>query len=354
MAGDQSARGRHADEDRADPLADGGARLLAQGGVRLVADDDRVRVRDLAGVADEPLVRLDRHGPAGRRFAEPVLQQRPGDALAVAAVTQLSEELIDQVAAVREDQNSAGARGLDEAEGGNRLAGARGVLEPEATMGARVVHEGVRGRFLLGLLGRIPVERLLVDQLVALDLDLAGGQLLERGPSVAAARHLDLRGEGDQRAGERVDLVGREDGPIRQMRLLLAQQPLEAEHQRVPAPPVDRGLAATRRDLRQRVLDRGAPRRARRERGLGRLAFEHERLARKLLSALQILAGDRRGIDRGGSLSHVRTFSLGEGRAELRPTNQRGVSGVRPSVPTALTVPRAANTPSPWGRTACT
>ena len=34
--------------------------------------------------------------------------------------------------------------------------------------------DGVGGSLLLGLLGRIPVERLLVGQLVALDLDLAG------------------------------------------------------------------------------------------------------------------------------------------------------------------------------------
>ena len=60
VAGDQRAGRRHADEDRALPLADRGARLLAEGGVRLVADDDRVRVRDVARVADEPLVGLDR------------------------------------------------------------------------------------------------------------------------------------------------------------------------------------------------------------------------------------------------------------------------------------------------------
>jgi hypothetical protein len=60
VAGDERARRRHADEDRARPGADGGRGLLAQRGVRLVADDDRVGVGDAPGVAHEPLVGLDR------------------------------------------------------------------------------------------------------------------------------------------------------------------------------------------------------------------------------------------------------------------------------------------------------
>ena len=81
-----------------------------------------------------------------------------------------------------EDQDAAGARGLDEAERGDGLAGAGGVLEPEAAGGAGVLDRGVGGGLLLGLLGRIPVERLLVEQLVALDLDLA----LRAAPRAAA------------------------------------------------------------------------------------------------------------------------------------------------------------------------
>ena len=48
VAGDQRARGGHADEHRLVPVADRRRRLLAQRGVRLVADDDRVRVGDVA------------------------------------------------------------------------------------------------------------------------------------------------------------------------------------------------------------------------------------------------------------------------------------------------------------------
>ena len=67
----------------------------------------------------------------------------------------------------------------------------------------------VGSSLLLGLLGRIPVERLLVGQLVALDLDLAGGQLLERGAAVRRSRPIWSSAlERDQRAGQRVDLVG--------------------------------------------------------------------------------------------------------------------------------------------------
>ena len=110
-------------------------------------------------------------------------QQRRADALLVAAVEQLAVELVDQVAAVGEDQDAAGARGLDEAHGRDGLAGAGGVLEPEAAgrVGVLGLGDGVGGRLLLELLGLVPVERLLVlvDLLVALDLDLVGGQLLD-------------------------------------------------------------------------------------------------------------------------------------------------------------------------------
>ena len=78
VPGDQRAGRGHADEDRPGPVADRGARLLAERGVRLVADHDRVGARDLAGVADEPLIGLDGHRAVGRVLA---LQQRAADAL---------------------------------------------------------------------------------------------------------------------------------------------------------------------------------------------------------------------------------------------------------------------------------
>ena len=116
--------------------ADRGRGLLAERRVRLVADDDRVGVGDLAGVADEPLVGLDRDRAVGRVLA---LQQRRADPVAVAAVAQLADELVDEVAAVGQDQDAAGPRRLDEPERGDRLAGAGGVLEPEAAVGVGVL-----------------------------------------------------------------------------------------------------------------------------------------------------------------------------------------------------------------------
>ena len=146
MAGDQRAGRRHADEDRAGPGADRGARLLAERGVRLVADHDRVGARDVAGVAHEPLVGLDGDRAVG---AVLVPEQRRRDALLVAAVAQLADELVDEVAPVREDQHAAGARRLDEAERGDGLAGAGRMLEPEALGGVGVL--GLLGELLLVL-----------------------------------------------------------------------------------------------------------------------------------------------------------------------------------------------------------
>src|SRR5918995_2103603 len=276
--------------------------------MRLVADDDRVGVRDLACVANEPLVGLDRHRTAGGRLAAAVPQERRGDALLVAAVAQLAEELVDEVSAVGEDQDAAGARGLHEAQGGDRLARARGVLDPEAGRRARILVDGIRCRLFLSLLGGIPVERLLVGQLVALDLHLAGVQLLQPGRSLAVAADQQLGLERDQRARQRVDLVSRQRRAVREMWLLLGQQPLQAQHQRELPPPLDRRLRAPRVELLQRRVERGAARAVVRQRGSGVLPFENEGLSREFLGALQFTAGNRRGIGHGARFSHGKTF----------------------------------------------
>ena len=102
VPGDERAGRRHADEDRAGPVADRAGGLLAERGVRLVADDDRVGRRDVAGVADEPLVGLDGDRAVGGVL---VAEHRPADAVAVAARAQLLVELVDEVAAVGEDED---------------------------------------------------------------------------------------------------------------------------------------------------------------------------------------------------------------------------------------------------------
>jgi hypothetical protein len=94
-----------------------------------------------------------------------------------------------------------------------------------------------------------------------------------------------LGGQGDERSGESVDLVSGEGGAVGQVRLLLGQQALEAEDERVVLAPLDRGLLAPRIELGQRGLECDAARGALRERGRGVLPFEHERLAGKAFCA---------------------------------------------------------------------
>ena len=321
MAGDQRAGRGHADEDGADPGADAGAGLLAERGVGLVADHDRVGVGDAARVAHEPLVGLDGDRAVGMVGA---VQQRRREPLAVAAVGDLADELVDQVAAVGEDEDAAGARGLDEAHRGDRLAGAGGVLEPEASVGARVLGHLVGD--VLVLLGLVPVLRLLVGlERVVVLVDRAverlgpavGGRRGGRGAvpgRLAAVRAGAVRLAvlllelGDQRregARERVDLVLVQLGAVGQVRDLLVQQPLEPEHQRVGATPFDRGRLLAFVDLHQRGVERPAAGVAG-DQVLGLLALEQEGFARELMRALDIGGSGRLRRFRGhfGGFSH--------------------------------------------------
>ena len=77
-----------------------------------------------------------------------------------------------------EDQDPAGARGLDEADGGDRLAGAGGVLEPEAAVGARILR-GLLDDVLVLLL--VPVLGLLLLGGLLLFFFLLDGLLLGVG-----------------------------------------------------------------------------------------------------------------------------------------------------------------------------
>ena len=208
VPGDQRAGGGHPDEDRSAPGADAGRGLLAERGVGLVADHDRVRVGDAADVAYEPLVGLDRDRPVGGVVA---VEQRRGDAVAVAAVAQLAVELVDEVAAVGEDQDAAGPAGLDEAERRDGLTGAGGVLEPEA-----LVRVGILGLLLdlaVAVFGVLPVLRLLVELALVLlvgfrpvlRLVVVGVELrVVLGGAVALARGVALGRAVCARGGRRV------------------------------------------------------------------------------------------------------------------------------------------------------
>jgi hypothetical protein len=306
VARDQGARRRHADEDWAGPAADRGARLLSQRRVGLVADDDRVGVGDLARVAHEPLVGLDRDRAVG---AVLVAEQGRRDALGVATVAQLAVELVHQVAPVGEDEDAPCARRLDKAHGGHRLARAGRVLEPEAP--GRVGVLGLLGELgvlvEVGLLFR-PVDRLLVGVDLLVDLLLAGdgrrGQLRRRDGrgdgAVAvpvAVRPLHLGGERDQRARQGVDLVGGQLGSVGQVGLVLREQALEPQQQRELAPPLHRRVVGAGVELGQRRVERAPAGAPRRQGLLGGLPLEHEGLTGKVLCPLDVGGNwKRRGL----------------------------------------------------------
>ncbi len=222
-----------------------------------------------------------------------------------------------------EDQDAAGARGLDEADCGDRLAGAGRVLEPEAPRCA-----GVLGRFgdqVLFVVGRLigPVLGLLVGlelvvELVVLAGAVLGGGLGGRGgptiravPVPVAVRRqgafLDLGHQGGERSRKRVDLVVVQLGAVQELRRVHLEHTLEAEHQRVLAAPLGRGLVVTRLHLGQRVVQ-GAPSRGSGRKVRNRLAFEQDGLPRELLSSLELRF--RWGGD--GACSHVGGVCQGE------------------------------------------
>jgi hypothetical protein len=256
------------------------------------------------------------------------VQQRRRETVRVAAVGDLADELVDQVAAVSEDQDATGARGLDEADGCDRLAGAGGVLEPEAAVGPGVLRgllDDVLVLLALPVLGLLLLGGLfLVLEGLALavgcrsvsGLRLGGGR--GRGAAVAVPCRgaaveplLDVGDQRGERARERIDLMSRELGAVREVGLLLGEQPLEAEHEREVAPPLDRGRLATVVDLDQGRVEGPA---AGRPRGqvLRGLALEQERLPRELAGAFDVGAARRlrRFGGRLGRLSHLRLFDL--------------------------------------------
>ena len=76
------------------------------------------------------------------------------------------------------------------------------------------------------------------------ELVLEVGQLLVRSPRCGGAPPLlalDLGDQRGQRARQRIDLVSGQHGAVDEVRLVLREQPLEAEHQRVLLAPLDEG-----------------------------------------------------------------------------------------------------------------
>jgi hypothetical protein len=127
------------------------------------------------------------------------------------------------------------------------------------------------------------------------------------------AGHL-LGGQRDQRARQGVDLMGREHRAVHQLGLVVGQHALQSENQGKLAAPFGRGLVASGVNLREGRLEGAAPGAVVGKCAGGILAFEHERLTRKLLGAFQIGAGYRRRVSHGSAFSHVRPLVLGERR----------------------------------------
>ena len=123
---------------------------------------------------------------------------------------------------MREDQDAHRARGLDEPGGGDRLAGRGRVAESVAADRAGILR---RGELLLDLV--------LVDDAEVRVL-LLGLRRLDRAVAVQGLLVRALVG-GDQlgeHPGERVHLVAAQLGAGGEVRRLLREHALEAEHER--------------------------------------------------------------------------------------------------------------------------
>jgi hypothetical protein len=143
----------------------------------------------------------------------------------------------------------------------------------------------VRGEHVVLVVGElaIAVGRLVVGGLL-------DGRLARTVAPVAprlAPGALELGDDRRQRPGERVDLVLVEQRAVLQLRLVLVEQALEAEQQRIVAPPFERRHLAVGVELRERVIDGHTPRRARRQVG-DRLALEQDRLSGELPHPVEV------------------------------------------------------------------
>ena len=193
--------------------------------------------------------------------------------LRVAAVAQLAEELVDEVAAVGEDQRAAGARALDEAERRDGLAGAGRVLEPEALAGVRVL-----GR--LGELLRRRPRRPAPSSSQSCGSSGSSSSSSSSSPGMPGRRERRPRPASGARRSADAPLpdsassaVSVPDSastwwaestvPSTSLRLVLAEQPVEPEQQRPALAPADRRDLGAGVELGQRGVERAPARRCR-------------------------------------------------------------------------------------------
>src|SRR5262249_4735327 len=113
-----------------------------------------------------------------------------------------------------------------------------------------------------------------------------------------------------QRARQRVDLVWVEQRAVSEVRLVLGQDALEPQQQRVAPTPLGRGELRPALDLRHRRIERTPAPRPRRKRDRRVLAREHELLAREPADTLKL----RRSGNGSGRVGHRRWVSHSRAR----------------------------------------
>ncbi len=212
------------------------------------------------------------------------------------------------------------------------------MLEPESAGGVRILGLLVQLDILVQLAALLPVLGLLilvgvlipalilvvlvelegpVDAVLGLVIGGHGGELRGQvlefsGIRIAPAVHALLAGrvgscavalslgqQRGQRPGERVNLVGREHGPVGQMGLLLGEQSLEPQQEREAPAPLHRGVLVPILDLGQGGVQCPTASGPRGKRILEALALVDELLARKYFGTR-----DRGRIGKRGDCTH--------------------------------------------------
>jgi len=200
---------------------------------------------------------------------------------------------------VGEDQNAAGAGGVDETDRGDGLTGAGRVFEPEAAVSTVIVGGGLEvDVFVFVALFFSPVLRVFVLFFrgffeilgrfffvlikVGVFVRFGFGKLFDRREldRVVVGRDLLLGQKLGQCSGEGVDLMGVELGSVAELGRLVADQPFEAEQEREVPAPLKRRFFVPGVDFGQRGIE-GAPAGGSGQQGVGALVAQQERFPGK-------------------------------------------------------------------------
>ena len=257
-------------------------------------------------VADEPLVGLDRDRAVGVVAA---VEQRRAQPLLVAAVGDLADELVDQVAAVGEDQHAAGrvasmkptaatvlpapvACSNQKRRAAPGSSGASSTTSSSSSAGSSSQSWGSSSGASSSSSSSSSLARRRRPVGVGSSASAAARRLAAASsspplPAAVGAADLLLGHQLGQGPGEGVDLVRVQFGAVAQLRRFVGEEALQPEQQREVAAPLDRGVLGAVVELLQRRVERAAARGPRRQR-LGPLAVEQEGLAGERRRTLDI------------------------------------------------------------------